>query len=130
MSTINIPNTPAFAFLRDWLKELGGHGGHGAFGLMRTSDGADFVVMKPEQLAEIEAILSDPAFAAALEAGVSDAAHGRVSRVPRGLPLRDAASGVFPCDASAANAIEQGCADALAGRTSRLSAGRSLKDLL
>lgn len=129
--SLSVPNTPAFRRLLGFLK---GISRDGRFGLIRTPDGSDFVVVRPEQIAHLEAVLSDPAFIAAIESGVRDVAKGRVKRVPRGLPLHAAASDAagesgVPCDAAMAKGVETGVKDVLAGRVVKAKRGRSFKDL-
>lgn len=127
MTTMTIPTTPAFRAFRLWLK---GIARTQRFGLIRTSEGDDFIVVRPEQIAELDAILSDPAFLAVVESGVSDVALRRVKRVKRGLTLRHAAEGTLPCDSSMAVAVEKGVKDVLAGKVSKLRKGQTLQNLL
>jgi hypothetical protein len=128
--SLSVPNTPAFQRLLGFLK---GISRQRSFGLIRTPDGDDFVVVRPEQIAHLDAVLSDPAFIAAIEHGVRDVAKGRVKRVPRGLPLHaaasDAADSAVPCDPAMAKGVESGVKDVLAGKVIKAKRGRSLKDL-
>jgi hypothetical protein len=127
MTTLTVPNTPAFERMIAWLHDVARHR---SFGLIRTPDGDDFVVMRPEQVAELDAILSDHAFMSAVESGVSDALHGRVRRVERGAGLNDVAGALPVCGSAMAAAVETGVKDALAGRVSKLEHGQSLGGLL
>lgn len=127
MSTMNVPDSPHFNALVAWLKDVTHHR---QFGFLRTPDGEDFVVMRPEQLAELDAILADPAFAAAVEDGAADIMHGRSTRVGRGMSLQDASDDTVPVDDSLAAAVDEGVDDVVEGRVRQLQRGRTLEDLL
>ena len=127
MTTMTLPRTASFRGFAAWLKRLSKQR---RIGLLRTSDGDDFVVMDPARIAELESILSDPVFLKALEAGVADVKRGRLKRVARGLTLRDVADKSVPCNEAMATAVERGVKDVRAGKLSALRSGQSLADLL
>ena len=106
------------------------------FGVLRVPDERcpsrvdEYVVMRPEHLSELETIVNDPAFLAALEAGVADATDGRVRRLAAGASLSSLIDDAPPCDPTMTRAIERGIDDAAAGRVRTLDEGQSLRDLL
>jgi hypothetical protein len=122
-ATLTLPDTPPFAAFGKQLKQAG-------YGIVRTADGTEYVVMEADRLYQLESILSDPEFLGALERGVSDAVRGRVRTLQSGRTLQDLAEGSLPCDASMASAVERGVDDALAGRVRTLKDGQSPADLL
>src|SRR5690606_21950956 len=73
MSTFQLP--AASERLLAWLAQVGRSG---SFGVLRTPEGEEFVVARPEHLAELDSILSDPGFVEALEQGVSDVVAARI----------------------------------------------------
>jgi hypothetical protein len=98
-------------------------------GFVQTPDGENFVVMRPEQLAELESIVSDEAFVDALSAGVTDAIGGAVSQVKAGEPLRLSKEGALLRNECVAQAVEDGVNDAMHGNVRKLRAGERLSDL-
>ncbi|MFN0133660.1 MAG: hypothetical protein ACKVW3_14175 [Phycisphaerales bacterium] len=92
-------------------------------GFVQLPDGNEFVVLRPQQLADLNAIISDPAFAEALESGVADALSGRTTRTQ---DLRAGLLGGMACDASMADSVERAVADIAAKRVGRSRSGESL----
>ncbi len=118
-------NTTSHGLL-DWLRNLG----QKRFGFLRTPDGDEFVVLRPEQISELESILADPEFFAAVEHGIADLQAGRVLSVADGRALGEAVQGVSPCNPAVASAVERGVDDVLAGRVAGLRGGQPLSSLL
>ncbi len=104
-----------------WFRSL-----HKHVGRVRTPDGDEFLVLRPEQLADLDAILSDPALFEALDSGVGDARAGRAMNVSGAETLRASLDAATPCDPAMVKAVESGIADVLNGRTIPLKAGESL----
>jgi hypothetical protein len=98
------------------------------FGVLVFGKGKQLVVMDPEQVAQLQAIVSDPTYLAALEGGITDALTHRLTEVDARKTLKEAIGGAMTFDAKTAGAMRRGVADALAGRVKPLKANRRLSD--
>lgn len=122
MSTFQLP--AASERLLAWLAQVGRSG---SFGVLRTPEGEEFVVARPEHLAELDSILSDPGFVEALEQGVSDVVAARIRTMEGSLGGKGGALASTP---EVAEALEKGAEDILKQRLTTLREGGRLSDLL
>jgi len=125
--TLQLSEKSLPAEIVNWLRRLLENG---AFGFLRTPDGEEFVVLRPRQLADLDVILSDPAFLSVLERGVSDAVAGRTMPLDASPELRNALHQAAPCSPAMAEAVDRGVADAMSGRTHHAQEGETLADLM
>ena len=122
MSSFQLPAAPER--LLAWLAQLGRSG---SFGVLRTPEGEEFVVARPEHLAELDSILSDPGFVEALEQGVSDVVAARVRTMEGSLGGK---GGTLASRPEVAEAVERGVEDLREQRLSTLRERGRLSDLL
>lgn len=114
-ATFHATDSAALQNLGPWLTRLP----ENQIGQIHLPSGQTLVVMRPEQLGDLESIVSDPAFLAALESGVQDLERQHVSPANAARPAGQS-SGL-------ADAIERGVDDLLAGRLSERSPDAGLK---
>lgn len=123
--TVSIPNVPAVIAFVEQLRQ-GVAKDH--ISVIRTPDGDDLVVMRPEHLSDLQTVVNDPSFISALEQGLADLAAGRVHTLLPGEHLSDLVARVTAGPEIVA-AIEEGLEDIAAGRVQVLKNGRPLSDL-
>ena len=125
-SDFRMDESVTFEQFRAWTDRLGESQ---TFGVLKIRNGRRFLVMEPERLIELDAILSNPAVLAELQNAVSDALHGRTVDISQTPKLLDSLLDTLPCDESLVLAVKAGVQDALQGRTVPLGEGTTLDDL-